>query len=142
MSGRRQLMMQRQVDKKLVIEMGLDNSVTFTLVNGALVASDGPWGWDLGDVGNHYGIEYEYPDLYFGRHACYANGQVWEMEEPLPLGWMPSRIKEVQLLECGRDEVSVGTEDGMCWITWTDTSVTVTDDDCSSSRYLIKIIFE
>ena len=138
MSGRRRLMIAANNGKELVIEMGLDTEIAFRIVGDTIVA----YGWDYGGIGTHDDLEWNYPDLYFGSHKCYANGKLWDLTEPLRLGFTPTRVAQVELLESGRGSVSVGETDAECYIVWTDTEIRVVDDAGSSSRYLIKITFE
>ena len=123
--------------KALVIEMGLDNRICFRLSGENLIVDNG----SFGGVGTHHDLPQNYPRLYFGSHKCYANGQVWDLTKPLALGFVPEKIARVELLECGRSQVSVGAEREPCHITWTDNRINVTDDELSSSRYVIKILF-
>ena len=142
MSGRRQLMMAANGGKELILEMGLDSRIRFRLSGGTLVADDSEWCSDYGGIGTHGDLEWNYPDLYFGSHKCYANGKIWDLHEPLRLGFAPAGIAKVELLECGRSDVSVGEERGDCYIVWTDEHFDLVDDAGSSSRYLIKITFK
>ena len=142
MSGRRQLMMTGREYKPLVIEMGLDNRIRFQLVGDTIVANNDGGGWNYGGIGTHRDLARNYPNLYFGSHKCYANGELWELEKPMRLGFAPERIAKVELLECGRSNVTMGKARGLCYIVWTDDHVDVVDDDGSSSRYLIKITFK
>ena len=140
MTGRRQLMMTTREFPPLTLEMGLDSGIRFQLSGSSIVVNtDG--GRNYGAVGTHSDLQRNYPELYFGSHKCYANGEVWAMEQPLPLGFAPAGISKVELLECGRSDVNVGRERGKCYIVWTDRYVDVVDDAASSSRYLIKIFF-
>lgn len=134
MSGRRQLMMAAK-SRSVVIEMGLDTDIVFRIVGNTIVAD----GWGYGGIGTHDDLEWNYPDLYFGSPKCYANKRVWDLTEPLRLGFTPEKVDSVELLECGRDDVSVGDTNSDCYIVWTDTEIRVVDDAGSSSRYLIKI---
>jgi len=138
MSGRRRLMMAMKSGGELVIEMGLDSDIVFKLDGDAIVAE----GWNYGGIGTHHDLERNYPDLYFGEPKCYADGRVWDLREPLQLGFAANRISGVELLESGRGDVSVGEESGACYIVWTDTEIHVADNAGSSSRYLIKITFK
>ena len=138
MSGRRRLMIAANNGRELVIEMGLDTEIAFRIIGDTIVAD----GWDYGGIGTHSDLEWNYPDLYFGENKCYANGEIWDLHEPLRLGFIPTRIASVELLESGRSSVSVGEMSDACYIVWTDTELTVSDGDGSSSRYLIKITFE
>ena len=138
MSGRRRLMIAANNGRELVIEMGLDTEIAFRIIGDTIVAD----GWDYGGIGTHSDLEWNYPDLYFGENKCYANGEIWDLHEPLRLGFTPERIASVELLECGRDEVSVGEARGRCYITWTDSYFDMVDDAITSSRYLIKVNFE
>ena len=142
MSGRRQLMMAGGSIKDLVLEMGLDSRMRFRLEGGTLIADDSAYHWNFGGIGTHYDLERNYPDLYFGSNKCYANGKVWDLHEPLKLGFTPAKIASVELLECGREEVSVGEARGRCYIVWTDSYFDMVDDAITSSRYLIKVKFE
>ena len=144
MSGRRRLMMAAGGnDSSLTIEMGLDNRIRFKLVGDTIVANaEEIGGWRYGDIGTHYDLERNYPDLYFGSHKCYADGKVWELKKPLRLGFAPEKIDGVELLESGRSIVTIGDERGSCYIVWGDDHVDVVDDSPSSSRYLIKINFK
>ena len=143
MSGRRRLMMNvGAVVTELILEMGLDSRMRFRLSGGTLVADNSAWNWGWGGIGTHYDLERNYPDLYFGENKCYANGKIWDLHEPLRLGFTPKKIASVELLECGRDEVSVGEARGRCYITWTDSYFDMVDDAITSSRYLIKVNFE
>ena len=138
MSGRRQLMIAANNGRELVIEMGLDTEIAFRIVGDTIVAD----GWDYGGIGTHDDLEWNYPELYFGEPKCYANGRVWDLREPLRLRFTPTKVAQVELLESGRGSVSVGEMDAECYIVWTDTEITVSDGEGSSSRYLIKITFE
>ena len=142
MSGRRQLMMAAGIDRELILEMGLDSRMRFRLSGETLVADDSAYDCEYGGIGTHYDLQQSYPDLFFGEHKCYANGRVWDLQEPLRLGFAPAGIAGVELLECGRNDVTVGEDDGACHIVWTDEYFDVIDDAGSSSRYLIKITFK
>ena len=143
MSGRRRLMMKMgAVAKELILEMGLDNRIRFQISGDAIVANTGNGGWSYGGIGTHHDLPKNYPDLYFGAPKCYADGKVWDLREPLLLGFAPAGIAKVELLECGRNNVAVGEKHGLCYIVWTDGYVDIVDDDFSSSRYLIKITFK
>ena len=143
MSGRRRLMMKKgAVAKELILEMGLDNRIRFQISGDAIVANTSNGGWSYGGIGTHHDLPKKYPDLYFGEPKCYANGKIWDLHEPLRLGFTPKKIASVELLECGRDEVSVGEARGRCYITWTDSYFDMVDDAITSSRYLIKVNFE
>lgn len=143
MSGRRRLMMGvGSVETELILEMGLDSRMRFRLSGRTLIADNNAWNWGWGGIGTHYDLERNYPNLYFGSHKCYANGKIWDLHEPLRLDFAPARIANVELLECGRTDVSVGEAHGRCYITWTDSYFDMVDDAISSSRYLIKITFE
>lgn len=138
MSGRHQLMMTHRASRELLIEMGLDSNIYFELAGDTIVAES----WDYGGIGTHHDLPRNYPDLYFGEHKCYANGKVWNLTEPIRLSFVPERIAKVELLECGRDNVSVGEQHGTCYIVWTDTGIHVADNAGSSFRNLIKITFK
>lgn len=142
MSGRRQLMMAAKNGRELILEMGLDSRMRFRLSGRTLIADDSAYNCDYGGIGTHYDLRQSYPDLYFGENKCYANGKVWNLHEPLRLGLAPAGIAGVELLECGRSDVSVGEGLGSCYIVWTDEYFDVVDDAGSSSRYLIKITFK
>ena len=142
MSGRRQLMIAGGAQKELVLEMGLDSRIRFRLSGTTFVADTGEFGDDYGGIGTHYDLQWNYPDLYFGSPKCYANGVLWDLRQPLQLGFHADRISGVELLESGRGQVAVGEANGPCYIVWTDDYVDCADDEGSSSRYLIKITFE
>ena len=142
MSGRRRLMMVVRNAKELIIEMGLDNRIRFQISGDAIVANTDNGGWSYGSIGTHHDLPRNYPDLYFGEPKCYAYGKVWDLREPLQLGFAPTGIAKVELLECGRNNVAVGEKHGLCYIVWTGEYVDIVDDDFSSSRYLIKITFK
>jgi hypothetical protein len=124
----------------LIIEMGLDTEIRFVLSGNTLTVGN-QYSYDYGGIGTHYDLENNYPDLYFGSPMCYADGKLWDLTEPLRLGFTPAKIAGVELLESGRSDVSVGDGNGMCSIVWTDDHVDVVDNEGSSSRYLIKINF-
>ena len=142
MSGRRQLMVAGGVPKELILEMGLDSRIRFRLSGTTFVADPSEWGCDYGGIGTHYDLELNYPELYFGSTKCYANGELWDLRQPLQLGFAAGRISGVELLESGREGVSVGEASGSCHIVWSDNYIDFVDDEGSSSRYLVKIIFE
>ncbi len=139
----------------LYIYTGVDTTMRLKLVDNTLICQSS------GGAGTHEDLgDWSDPPLYLGRAACYFNRapnvtddavaaraadvftEVWGLVDALPLGFTPSRIASVELLGSGRDGVSVGEASGDCWITWSDDTVTVNDDEGSSSMYCFKINFE
>ena len=158
MSSRRRLMISASSSGKgpLYIYTGVDTAMRLQLVGKTLVCRSS------GGAGTHDELrEWDSPPLHFGRAACYfrfrdpgcpdddivANAaelftEVWELGQPLNLGFKPSRIASVDLLGSGRDWVSCGEAGGNCWIMWSDDAITVNDDDGASSMYCFRVNFE
>lgn len=155
MSGRRRLMMAGKSVRSLYVYTGVDTTMSLRLSGNTLVCRSS------GGAGTHGDLhEWNSPPLHLGRAACYVRRDavpsnadvishaaelftvVWDLNAPLPLGFSPAKIASVEFIGSGRGDVPCGEQSGDCWITWSDDSVTVNDDEGGSSMYCFKINFE
>ncbi|MBR0459553.1 MAG: hypothetical protein IJJ26_09975 [Victivallales bacterium] len=128
-------------DGTLILEMGLDTSITFYLENGALQVRKG---FSFGGIGTHHDLQTQWPKLYFGKPICLAGGKKWELTNPLFLSSRPLSISNVVLLSSGRRDVPINNQQHrtLCGITWNSSSISLYDHAFSSSMYKIKIYFD
>ena len=130
-----------EADGTLILEMGLDTSIKFFLVDGALVAENNG---RYGGIGTHNDLSRYWPRLYFGKAACYAGNKVWDLKQKLIIPSHPKQIAQVVLLKSGRNYVSINDDSRYkrCGIIWNSQLISMYDNEFSSSMYKIKIFFE
>ena len=153
MSTMRRLMIQQtSIPTSLILGLGVDIYCKMEISPGKKTISRSTDS-NSSDPGNHQGLQSKYPALYFENyHACRIGGidsscPIWDCDAgPYDLGTVVTNIADVTLLDSGRQNVQViktGIEHptSSCYITWSSTSIEITDSDGSSSMYLIKITF-
>ena len=128
-------------DGSLILEMGLDTSIEFRLIDGVLKASKRG---NYGGVGTHYDLKNQWPKLYFEKPACYVGERreaVWDLRTNLVIPSHPQSITRVVLLKSGRN-VSINGNSGSCRLNWGSQSISMHDNASSSSMYKIQIYFD
>lgn len=124
---------------KLFLRAGIDTTFSVNLLEGGILkASDYD---EYGGTGTHEDLEFDYSDVFFGYPTCWYHvgtsrpetyTETWNLEEELFTGYNFTKIVKIELIESGRNHVS---------ISYDNSSFTINDDDGSSSLYEIAIYF-